>query len=144
MPLCPPLPSRDSRLLQFWRFVHRFRDGSCAGLSAACMSVGAKDALQHSRALCERVGSIHSELKTKTECSAALVISWVPACGLKASFSQIFTFNKELGGFSLQSLTWAPSFKNSDPRMFFGFPTKTAGPGAFKISEKLKQVFTWH
>jgi len=42
----------------------------------------------------KNVGSIHPELKIKTECSAALVISWVPACGLKASFFQIFTFTK--------------------------------------------------
>lgn len=64
------------------------------GLSTASMSVGAKDALQHSKAVYKHVGSIHSELKTKAECSAALVISWVPACGLKASYFQIFTFNK--------------------------------------------------
>lgn len=59
------------------------------GLSTASMSVGAKDALQHSKAVYKHVGSIHSELKTKAECSAALVISWVPACNF-----QIFTFNK--------------------------------------------------
>lgn len=64
------------------------------GTSAASMSVGAKDALQHSRAMCKHIGSIHSELKTRTGHSAVQVISWVPACGLKASFFQIFTFKK--------------------------------------------------
>lgn len=74
VPLCHPLPRRESRLR--WRLVRSVRDGSWTELGAASTSGGAKSALQHSSTVCEHAGSICSALEARTECSAALAISW--------------------------------------------------------------------